>query len=280
MWCDGDCCGGGGGGGRSGCLGHPYPHQRLASQYIHAKHWCDVSVSTGVFCMTKHPHRLSWMLSGACDGEVRLWDLATQECIHTADLHHGFVQGLCTTPSGDHFISVGQDKTIRVARLDDEHIAAPADEKEEAITLVSKNFFTGVDHHRKQDLFATSGPVVDLWSTARSEPITSFSWGADTVTTVKVPFHCTAPACLRTIRRSNVRPSLVLLAGDVLSHNERVPQPQSNPNSVQPSRSERAGHRGRRPQYCTVRCSCRHSHPEDHPRHANQRDLLESDGSL
>jgi WD repeat and SOF domain-containing protein 1 len=158
------------------------------------------------------------MLSGACDGEVRLWDLATQECIHTADLHHGFVQGLCTTPSGDHFISVGQDKTIRVARLDDEHIAAPADEKEEAITLVSKNFFTGVDHHRKQDLFATSGPVVDLWSTARSEPITSFSWGADTVTTVKVPFHCTAPACLRTIRRSNVRPSLVLLAGDVYPH--------------------------------------------------------------
>eukprot|EP00035_Acanthoeca_spectabilis_P022879 m.446348 g.446348 ORF g.446348 m.446348 type:complete len:449 (-) comp19349_c0_seq1:1286-2632(-) len=139
----------------------------------------------GVFCMAKHPHRLSWMLSGACDGEVKLWDLATQECIHSAELHQGFVQGLCTTPSGRHFISVGQDKTIRIARLDDEHIAAPAAEKEEAIELVSKTFFTGVDHHRRQDLFATSGPVVDLWSTARSEPVTSFSWGADTVTTVK-----------------------------------------------------------------------------------------------
>lgn len=140
--------------------------------------------------MAKHPHRLSWMLSGACDGEVKLWDLATQECIHSAELHQGFVQGLCTTPSGRHFISVGQDKTIRIARLDDEHIAAPAAEKEEAIELVSKTIFTGVDHHRRQDLFATSGPVVDLWSTARSEPVTSFSWGADTVTTVKVRPVC------------------------------------------------------------------------------------------
>mmetsp|Transcript_19367 Transcript_19367/g.57569 ORF Transcript_19367/g.57569 Transcript_19367/m.57569 type:complete len:382 (-) Transcript_19367:615-1760(-) len=139
----------------------------------------------GVFCMAKHPHRLSWLLSGACDGEVRLWDLSTQECIHSAELHHGFVQGLCTTPSGQHFISVGQDKAIRIARLDDEHITASVDDREEAITLVSKTFFTGVDHHRKQDLFATSGTVVDLWSASRSEPVTSFSWGADTVTSVK-----------------------------------------------------------------------------------------------
>eukprot|EP00038_Savillea_parva_P030636 m.79188 g.79188 ORF g.79188 m.79188 type:complete len:449 (-) comp9270_c0_seq3:366-1712(-) len=139
----------------------------------------------GVFCMAKHPHRLSWLLSGACDGEVRLWDLSTQECIHSAELHRGFVQGLCTTPSGGHMISVGQDKTIRIARLDDEYIAASAADQEDAVTLVSKNFFTGVDHHRKQDLFATSGPVVDLWSMARSEPVTSFSWGADTVTNVK-----------------------------------------------------------------------------------------------
>ena len=34
-------------------------------------------------------------------------------------------------------------------------------------------------------MFATSGPVVELWSTERSEPINTFSWGADTVSTVK-----------------------------------------------------------------------------------------------
>jgi len=34
-------------------------------------------------------------------------------------------------------------------------------------------------------MFATSGPVVELWSQIRSEPLRSISWGADTVTSVK-----------------------------------------------------------------------------------------------
>ena len=36
-----------------------------------------------------------------------------------------------------------------------------------------------------EDSFATSGHVVELWSATRSEPVTSFTWGADTVNTVK-----------------------------------------------------------------------------------------------
>ena len=31
----------------------------------------------------------------------------------------------------------------------------------------------------------SKGPVVDLWSMHRSEPLNTFSWGADTVTSVK-----------------------------------------------------------------------------------------------
>lgn len=88
-------------------------------------------VPSGVFCMATHPHRLSWLLSGACDGEVRLWDLSTRLCLFSSTLHKGFVQGICTTPSGSNFVTVGQDKTIRVSRLDDEYIAAPGAEREE-----------------------------------------------------------------------------------------------------------------------------------------------------
>jgi WD repeat and SOF domain-containing protein 1 len=145
----------------------------------------------GVFCLAKHPHKLGWLLSGACDGEVRIWNLATRKCINAETLHSGFVQGLCVTPDGKHMISVGQDKTVRISGLEQHFDSAgvvegAADEaREEARTVMHKSYFTGVDHHRRQDMFATSGPVVDLWSMHRSEPVSTFSWGADTVTSVK-----------------------------------------------------------------------------------------------
>lgn len=34
----------------------------------------------GVFCLAKHPSKLGWLLSGSCDGEVRIWNLATRKC--------------------------------------------------------------------------------------------------------------------------------------------------------------------------------------------------------
>lgn len=137
----------------------------------------------GVMCMAKDPTRLSTIVSGAADGEVKVWDLHTRACLHTAQLHHGFVHGVCVTPDGTKFITVGQDKHIRIGKL--KKVADEQQDDEEAMAIVSKNFFTGVDHHRRQEMFATSGGVVDLWSMHRSEPITTFSWGADTLTAVK-----------------------------------------------------------------------------------------------
>ena len=62
----------------------------------------------GVMCMAKDPTRLSTIVSGAADGEVKVWDLHTRACLHTAQLHHGFVHGVCVTPDGTKFITVGQ----------------------------------------------------------------------------------------------------------------------------------------------------------------------------
>jgi DDB1- and CUL4-associated factor 13 len=36
-----------------------------------------------------------------------------------------------------------------------------------------------------EDLFATSGAVVELWSTQRSEPLQSHTWGADSSSCVR-----------------------------------------------------------------------------------------------
>jgi len=140
----------------------------------------------GVSCLAKHPTKLTRLLSGSCDGELKVWDLSSKTCLHTAKLHQGFVQGVCMTPDGKNFVTVGQDKHIRIGKLTEADLSVDSDMMlEEPLTIMSKNFFTDVDHHRRQQIFATSGNVVDVWSMHRSEPITTFSWGADTINTVK-----------------------------------------------------------------------------------------------
>eukprot|EP00039_Didymoeca_costata_P011680 m.165148 g.165148 ORF g.165148 m.165148 type:complete len:452 (+) comp15252_c0_seq15:187-1542(+) len=139
----------------------------------------------GVFSIATNPKRLSWILSGACDGELRLWDLTTKKCLHTSVLHSGFVNGVCCTPDGSTAITVGRDKCIRMLSLDRYFGRSDSNVEVEPTKILSNTFFTGVDHHRSQDIFATSGGVVELWSKHRDTPQASFSWGADTVTTVK-----------------------------------------------------------------------------------------------
>ncbi len=43
----------------------------------------------------------------------------------------------------------------------------------------------GIDHHWRDDVFATAGAKVDVWSHERSEPVSTFTWGADTIHSVR-----------------------------------------------------------------------------------------------
>jgi DDB1- and CUL4-associated factor 13 len=43
----------------------------------------------------------------------------------------------------------------------------------------------GIDHHWRDDTFATAGAAVDVWDHQRSEPVTSLTWGADTMHSVR-----------------------------------------------------------------------------------------------
>lgn len=45
--------------------------------------------------------------------------------------------------------------------------------------------FKSLDHHWSDSQFATAGDSVDLWSHARTEPILSYRWGADSVNCVR-----------------------------------------------------------------------------------------------
>ena len=42
-----------------------------------------------------------------------------------------------------------------------------------------------MDHHYSKATFATAGSVVELWDQERSEPISTYTWGADTINTLR-----------------------------------------------------------------------------------------------
>lgn len=133
----------------------------------------------GVHCMSKHPKSLSTLFSGACDGEVKIWNLARKKCIHSVSAHTGFVRGICTVSNGSSFFTVGDDKLIKLWKTDLSQSADPVS------TIVGKTMFTGIDHHWRDPVFATCGDRVDIWDESRIEPIRSFSWGCDSITTLK-----------------------------------------------------------------------------------------------
>eukprot|EP00842_Homolaphlyctis_polyrhiza_P005230 jgi/Hompol1/5708/HPOL_004642-RA len=169
----------------------------------------------GVYCLAKHPSLLTSILSGSGDGEIRMWSLATQKCVWNTQAHKGFVKGLTFVPFNDRFFSVGEDKVVKMW---------DKNEKEPINTYISKNAFTGIDHHRSNKMFATSSSVIELWDherftkdptaplhfnlnrtafshpttlvyilrtlvfkliPGRSSPLQTLSWGSETITTVK-----------------------------------------------------------------------------------------------
>lgn len=96
------------------------------------------SVST----LCKHPNHLSILISGAFDGEVRVWNLPRRECTRSFLAHDGIVRGITNTSSENHFITIGDDKTIKTwdlesADVNDEPINTVISE----VSFLYKNFF-------------------------------------------------------------------------------------------------------------------------------------------
>ncbi|KAJ3128782.1 DDB1- and CUL4-associated factor 13 [Nowakowskiella sp. JEL0407] len=131
----------------------------------------------GIYCLAKHPTTLNTIISGSADGDIRIWDLSTQDCRWNTIAHKGFVRGITFVPFKDIFLSTGEDKTVKMWSMGS---------KTPINTFLNANAFTGIDHHRSDNVFVTSSVKVDVWDHSRAVPITSLSWGAETVTTVKM----------------------------------------------------------------------------------------------
>ncbi|XP_072179119.1 DDB1- and CUL4-associated factor 13-like [Diadema setosum] len=135
-----------------------------------------------VHCMVKHPTNLSTVLSGSCDGVVKIWNLSSRTCERTVNAHRGFVRGLCLDRTGQIFLSVGDDKSIKKWRTQ----PRMGDAGQEPLdTVIGKNMYISIDHHWKDSKYATSGTQVDIWDESHADPINSYTWGSDSIHHVK-----------------------------------------------------------------------------------------------
>jgi WD repeat and SOF domain-containing protein 1 len=167
----------------------------------------------GVFSMAKHPTRLGCVLSGACDGEIRVWNSSLGQCnvsvkvlffffclwflfrfsMRRKAAHHGFVRGLTVVPSGEAFLSCGADAQVKLwplqfdvfdkfdvdARPHDRILFQPIQ------VYGGDEAFNAVDHQYGTDCFATVSSKLQIWDVHRSSAITSINWGVETIHTVR-----------------------------------------------------------------------------------------------
>jgi WD repeat and SOF domain-containing protein 1 len=147
-------------------------------------------------------------ISGACDGIIKVWDLAHKSCFWTTVAHSGFVRGIAPDAQGTTFYTCGDDKMVKQWALDPQ-LGQHGDEDDEAggegsalpservvaplHTVLSSQTLACIDHHWTDRQFATGGDTVQLWDSTRDAPLHSYKWGADSVVSVK--FN-PAEACL------------------------------------------------------------------------------------
>ncbi|XP_046396694.1 DDB1- and CUL4-associated factor 13 isoform X1 [Ischnura elegans] len=138
----------------------------------------------GVCSLAKHPKRVSLLVSGAYDGEVRVWDIARQVCLSSWQAHDGWVRGICFAPSGDgeSFWTVGDDSTIKIWNADSKDDSNRG--VEPCHTIISKSVLTSVSHQWDGPLLATSGDFCQIWEESRDEPLQTHSWGVDSLYSV------------------------------------------------------------------------------------------------
>ncbi|ENN72947.1 hypothetical protein YQE_10418, partial [Dendroctonus ponderosae] len=131
-----------------------------------------------VSCIAKHPKQLSTIVSGAFDGEVRIWDIPRRVCLRQFVAHNGIVRGITYTPKGLKFITVGDDKTVKTWNAAEPQLG---EDEEPVNTVLSKTVITAISHHRQKAIFATAGEVVQLWEESRNEPLRTYQWGVDSL---------------------------------------------------------------------------------------------------
>jgi len=132
------------------------------------------------------------LVSGSCDGELRVWNLQHLKCEAVVTrAHTGFVRGATVSPDGTKAISCGDDKAVKMWTLDSRTCTLSA---EPTATYHASSISNSIDHHWNKPLFVTTGDTVDVWDYQRSAPLSSYEWGCERVITGR--FNPAEPALI------------------------------------------------------------------------------------
>ena len=135
----------------------------------------------GVHCMSTIRNRNVPLISGSCDGEVKIWDLTSKKCVWSVIGHTGFVRGIAPDVSGDVFYTCGDDKQIKQWLLQPE-VTTGVQPRAVYITSTS---LSCIDHHWVDSQFASGGDVVSVWDSSRLDPVHTYKWGAESILSLK-----------------------------------------------------------------------------------------------
>ncbi|EFX72618.1 hypothetical protein DAPPUDRAFT_308127 [Daphnia pulex] len=136
----------------------------------------------GLSCLGKTPDHLSWLYSGACDGELKLWDVAKRRVLCTVQAHDGFVRAIAYSQESSFLYTVGDDKLIKQWKSEAED---GSDLKAPVNTILTGGMLTGISPHRSKPILATCGEACNLWEHTRAQPIKTFQWGVDSLQSIK-----------------------------------------------------------------------------------------------
>ncbi|QLL33527.1 hypothetical protein HG536_0E04380 [Torulaspora globosa] len=152
----------------------------------------------GVYVIAKDYQDLNKIASGSADGVIKYWNMSTRGEICSFKAHYGLVSGLCVSPQRSplnkdqhYMLSCSDDKTVKLWSMNGDDFAGVKDDQNinstEGLlkTFYGDHAFQGIDQHRTRSTFVTGGARIQLWDTARSKPVSDFSWGADNTTTVR-----------------------------------------------------------------------------------------------
>lgn len=126
-----------------------------------------------------------------------MWNLHTKSEYHIISAHKNSIRGLTyANPAAVNltdtlFLSSGDDKFINVWSLNNCNKQKGNVRKGKIVAYkpkaqyMSKSILFNVDHSYDEPKFATSGSIVQVWDYERSDPVSKFDWGMDTVNTLK-----------------------------------------------------------------------------------------------
>jgi len=145
-----------------------------------------------VKCMSVARRAGAPLVSGSCDGELRIWNLQHLTCGATVTgAHEGFVRDVVVSPDGRRVLSCGDDKAARMWTLNARQ-SSLVSEPEVSYSMAA--IPNSIDHHWAKPMFVTAGDTVDVWDYQRSAPLSSFEWGCERV--IASRFNPAEPALL------------------------------------------------------------------------------------